>query len=87
MANHTSDGRSATDIHHIQTAYPFRSIFMSVADLPSGGFLDPLSCPPAFPVMTWILYHLVFGPCCNGDALCVRRGSFSIWSNPKTLKP
>ena len=23
----------------------------------------------------------------NGDALRVRRGSFAIWSNPKTLKP
>ena len=41
------------------------------------------SAPP--PVMTWILYHLAFCPYRNGNALRVRRGSFTIWSNPKTL--
>ena len=38
--------------------------------------------------MTWILYHLVVCPSCNGNALRGRRGSFTIWSNrnnPKTL--
>ena len=37
--------------------------------------------------MMWILHHLVLCPYCNGNALRVRRGSFSIWSNSKTLKP
>ena len=40
--------------------------------------------PP--PLMTWILYYLVLCPYCNGNALRVRRGSFNIWSNRKTLK-
>ena len=39
------------------------------------------------PVMTWILYRLVFCPYCNRNALRVRRGSFTIWSSPKTLNP
>ena len=38
-------------------------------------------------VMTWILYHLVVCPYRNGNASRVRRGSFTIWSNRKTLKP
>ena len=38
-------------------------------------------------VMAWIICHLVCCPYCNGNALRVRRGSFVIWSNLKTLKP
>ena len=37
------------------------------------------------PVMTWILYDWVVCPYCNGNTLRVRRGSFIIWSNRKTL--
>ena len=39
------------------------------------------------PVMTRILYHSVGCPYCNGNALRVRRGSFTIWSIRKTLNP
>ena len=49
------------------------------------GTRDIWGCHP--PVMTWILYHLACCPYRNGNALRVRRGSFSIWSNRKTLKP
>ena len=33
------------------------------------------------------LHHLVCCPYCNGNALRVRRGSSTVWSNRKTLKP
>ena len=42
---------------------------------------------PPPPATTWILYHLVVCPFCDGNALRVKRGSFTIWSNRKTLKP
>ena len=37
--------------------------------------------------MTRILYHLVCCPYRNGSAWRVRRGSFTVWSNRKSLSP
>ena len=42
-------------------------------------------CLGGLRVMTWILYSLVVCPYRDGNALRVRRASFAIWSNRKTL--
>ena len=43
--------------------------------------------PPPLPAMTRILCRLVFCSYCDGNALRVRRGSLTIWSNRRTLNP
>ena len=52
---------------------------------PSYTWSKQTSLPP--PMMMWILYRLVCCPYCNGNALRLRRASFTIWSNRKTPKP